>query len=111
MYFMFMKIIDVNYKDDIFLALESVEITKASYIEARNLEKSLTDELPLFKGFFATEEEKNKKVHIVTALVKSTDQIDEFVKTLEASGLDIRNEEIFRLALMPVSYTFDPTKD
>ena len=32
MYFMFMKIIDVNYKDDIFLALESVEITKASYI-------------------------------------------------------------------------------
>jgi len=111
MYFMFMKIIDVNYKDDIFLALESVEITKASYIEARNLEKSLTDELPLFKGFFTTDEEKEKQIIIVTALVDKTEQIDELIKNLEASGLNIRDEKIFRLALMPVSYVFDPTKD
>lgn len=111
MYFMFMKIIDVNYKDDIFLALESVEITKASYIEARNLEKSLTDDLPLFKGFFTTDEEKEKKVIIVTALVEKEEQIDEFVNILEASGLNVRDEEIFRLALMPVSKVFDPTKD
>ena len=111
MYFMFMKIIDTNYKDDIFLALESVEITKASYIEARNLEKSLTDELPLFKGFFTTDEEKEKQIIIVTALIDSTEQIDEMVKILEASGLNIRDEKIFRLALMPVSYVFDPTND
>ena len=111
MYFMFMKIIDTNYKDDIFLALESVEITKASYIEARNLEKSLTDELPLFKGFFTTDEEKEKQIIIVTALVDKTEQIDELIKNLEASGLNIRDEKIFRLALMPVSYVFDPTKD
>ena len=111
MYFMFMKIIDINYKDDIFLALESVEITKASYIEARNLEKSLTDELPLFKGFFTTDEEKEKQIIIVTALIDSTEQIDELIKNLEASGLNIKEEPIFRLALMPVSYVFDPTKD
>ncbi len=111
MYFMFMKIIDTNYKDDIFLALESVEITKTSYIEARNLEKSLTDELPLFTGFFTTEEEREKQIIIVTALVDKTEQIDELVKILEASGLNIRDEEIFRLVLMPVSYVFDPTKD
>ncbi|NOR44959.1 MAG: hypothetical protein GQ534_05175 [Candidatus Delongbacteria bacterium] len=108
---MFLKIIDINYKDDIFLALESVEITKASYIEASNLEKSLTDELPLFKGFFTTDEEKEKQIIIVTALIDSTEQIDEMVKILEASGLNIRDEKIFRLALMPVSYVFDPTKD
>ena len=111
MYFMFMKIIDTNYKDDIFLALESVEITKASYIEARTLEKSLTDELPLFKGFFTTDEEKEKQIIIVTALVDKTEQIDELIKNLEASGLNIKEEPIFRLALMPVTMTFDPTKD
>lgn len=111
MYFMVMKIIDVNYKEDIFLAMESVEITKASYIEARNLEKSLTDELPLFKGFFTTDEEKEKQVIIVTALVNEEKQIDDFIKILEASGLNIREEEILRLALMPVAKTFDPTKD
>ena len=111
MYFLFMKIINVDYKEDIFLALESAEITKASYIEARNLEKSLTNELPLFKGFFTTDEEKEKQVIIVTALVNEKEQVDEFIDTLEASGLNIREEEIFRLALMPVAMTFDPTKD
>ncbi len=111
MYFMYMKIIDINYKDDIFLALESVEITKASYFEANNLDNELTDELPLFKGFFATDEDKNKKAIIVTALIESEDQIDEFVTNLEASGLDIKEEPIFRLALMPVAKIIDPTKD
>jgi len=111
MYFMFMKIIDVNYKDDIFLALESVEITKASYFEANNLESELTDELPLFKGFFSTDDEKEKKVIIVTALIESEEQIDEFVSNLEASGLNLKEEPIFRLALMPVAKTIDPTKD
>ena len=58
MHFVFIKVIDIEYKDDIFLGLESVGISKASYTEAYNLDHVLSKELPLFKGFFKSEEDQ-----------------------------------------------------
>jgi len=109
MYLLYIKIFDRQYKDDIFLALESVEISRASYIEATNLEKSLNDELPLFRGFF-TDDEEDKKVILITALVDEKEQIEEFISNLEESGLDIHGEDIFRLALLPVEMVFESKK-
>lgn len=106
MYFLFIKIIDIDYKDDIFLALESVEITRASYFEAYNLDKALSDVIPLFKGFFQIEEDKTKKVIIVTALVEKKKQVEEFLKILEESGLEIKNKEILRLMMWPLEMVF-----
>jgi len=108
MYFLFIKIIDIDYKDDVFLALESVEINKASYFDAYNLDKALSDEIPLFKGFFQTEEDKAKKVIIITALVEEKKQIDEFLNIVQESGMDIKNKEILRLMAWPLEYIFEP---
>lgn len=102
MYYLFVKVIDVDYKEDIFLALESVDITKASYIEGTNLDNALTRELPLFKGFFQTEEEKARQVLLITALIEDKAQIHEFVDMLRESGLDIDNGEIVRVLAWPV---------
>jgi hypothetical protein len=102
MYYLFVKVIDVDYKEDIFLALESVDITKASYIEGTNLDNALTRELPLFKGFFQTEEEKARQVLLITALIEDKSQIHEFVDMLRESGLDIDNGEIVRVLAWPV---------
>lgn len=106
MYFLYMKIMDTTYKDDIFIALESVGIDKASYFESNNLEKSLTDEMPLFKGFFTTDDENNKKVLMVTALVESKEQVKEFRENLEATGIDLKKEFILRYAILPVEEYF-----
>ncbi len=108
MQFLFIKIIDINYKDDIFLALESVEISKASYFEGYNMDKTLTDEIPLFRGFFKTEEDKAKKVIIVTALIKEKKQVEDFLSILEESGLDIKSKEILRLMTWNLDMVFDP---
>lgn len=110
MHFLYIKVIDVDYKDDIFLGLESVEINKASYMEGYNLDKVLSDELPLFKGLFKTEEDKAKNVIIITALVKEKKQVEEFLEILKESGLDIENQEILRLMTWPLDMVFIPNK-
>ncbi|MGM0509205.1 MAG: hypothetical protein ACQERZ_08630 [Fusobacteriota bacterium] len=108
MHFLFIKIIDIKYKKDIFLALESVEINKASYMEGYNLDKVLTDELPIFKGLFGLEENESKKVVIITALVKQKTQIQDFLEILKESGLDLENKEILRLMTWPLDMVFAP---
>ncbi len=105
MYFLFIKIVDINYKEDVTMALESVGVTKASYIESWNLEKSFSDEITLFTGFFQGEN-RGQQV-IVTALVDEKEQVTSLLDTLRVAGLDIDNEEILRIILMPVSMVFD----
>ncbi len=107
MYFLFIKVIEQKYKNDIFLALESVDINKASYFDAYNLDISLTDQIPILKGLFLPEEEKYEKQIIITAMVKEIKQVEEFVKILEESGMEIRNQEIIRLMTMPINYYFE----
>ncbi len=105
MYFVFIKIVDIDYKEDVTLALESVGITKASYIDSWNLEKSFSDEIRLFTGFFQREN-RGEQV-IVTALAEEKEQINRFLDTLRAAGLDIDKREILRVVLMPVALVFD----
>lgn len=103
MHYLYVKIIDIDYKEDILLALESVEIEKGSYVEGTNLDNALTRELPLFKGFFQSEEEKTKQVILVSALIKYERQANEFVRMLRESGLDIDSGKIVRVLTWPVN--------
>lgn len=97
MYFLYIKLVDTEYKEDILLALESSEIYKASLIEGINLDNALTRDLALFKGFFNREIEEEKKVMIINALVDKKEKIKEFINILKESGLDIENEEVIRV--------------
>ncbi len=104
MYFLYVKILNKDYKENVVLALEGVGVNKASYFEARNLDKDLSDELPLFKGFFISEEEKHKRVGIIMALYEEKSQLDEFLKLLEASGLNVKSGEVIRVATWEVDH-------
>lgn len=96
MIFLYIKLANINYKEDILLALESSEIYKASLVEGINLDNALTRDLALFRGFFDKGEEE-KPVIIINALVDKVERIKEFVSILKESGLDIENEEIIRI--------------
>jgi len=105
MYFMFVKIVDIDYKEDITMALQSVGITKASSIDSWNLEKSFSNEITLFTGFFKSEL-RGEQV-ILTALVEDHEQIEKFLDTLRVAGIDIDRKKILRVLAWPVSLVFD----
>lgn len=107
MYFLYIKIVNTDYKEDILLALESAEIYKASIVEGKNLENALTRDLALFKGFFNGDEEEEKKVLIVNALVDEKEKIKDFIEILKESGLDLENEEIIRILTWGVEVLID----
>ena len=46
MYFLYLRVINTEYKEDILLALESSEIYRASLVEGINLDNALTTEIP-----------------------------------------------------------------
>lgn len=97
MYVLFIKILNSNYKEDIFLALESVEIREKVYFEAYNLDETVKDEIPLLKNFFQVEEMEEKKITIITSFVEDKKSILEFIKVLENTGLDLKNNSILKL--------------
>ncbi|NLK63210.1 MAG: hypothetical protein GX287_07100 [Fusobacteria bacterium] len=97
MYVLFIKILNSNYKEDIFLALESVEIREKVYFEAYNLDETVKDEIPLLKNFFQLEESEDKKITIITSFVDDKKRISEFIKVLEDIGLDLKKGRILKL--------------
>lgn len=102
MIFLYIKIIDLDYKEEILLALESADITKASSVEGVDLDNALTRDLPLFKGFFQNEGDKAEEVLIINALVESKEQIDDFIYLLKESGAELEGQGILRVLAWPV---------
>lgn len=105
MHFMFIKIMDVRYKEDVVLALQSEGIRRASYIESKDLQKSLSDDFKLFTGFFTSDPEENQV--IITALIEDPKQAEEVLSNLSQAGIDVHEEPILRIVLWPVSHVFD----
>lgn len=106
MYFLFVKLIDINYKEDIILALRSVGVEKASCFPSTNLERTLSDEHRLFTGFLGRDKHEGAQ-EIFTALLESTSQVKDFLDNLRSAEIDVDNEPILRLLAWPVSLVFD----
>ena len=105
MYFMFIKVMDVRYKEDVVLAMQSEGIQRASYIDSMDLDRSLSDDLQLFTGFFGTGGEEQQI--IITALVEDPAVGDEVISNLSQAGIPVESEPIIRLILWPVTHVFD----
>lgn len=102
MIFLYIKIMDLNYKEEILLALESADISKASSVEGIDLDNALTRDLPLFKGFFKNGVDKAEEVLIINALVENKGKIDDFVHLLKESGTEVEGKDILRVLAWPV---------
>ena len=106
MYFLFVKLIDINYKEDIILALRSVGVERASCFSSTNLERTLSDEFRLFTGFLGRDKQEGEQ-EIFTALLETKEQARDFLDNLRSADIDVDNEEILRLIVWPVSIVFD----
>ncbi len=107
MFYLIIKIMNIDYKEDVILALQSVGLNHGSFYEATNLDPSLSLDLPMFTGLFRTEEDKARKALIITTLMDEKKQAVSLLQNLREAGIDIDNENILRVIVLPVSMMFD----
>lgn len=110
MYYMVITVTNIDYKEDIFLSLQSAGITQATSLEALNLQKALSDEFSLFTGFFKSASEREDEQLLISALIDEKDQAKEFLANLETTGIDLRKTDILRMLVLPVVLGFSGEK-
>jgi len=107
MYFLIIQLFKQEYKEDIFLAFTSCGIKKASFFEGYNLDKVLQEEFSLFKGIIKPKEAQERFSILITGIVEKKEIVNDFLQILKDSGIDLDNEDILRLVLLPVTMIKD----
>lgn len=98
---------ELDYKEDVFLALQSVGIQKASVIDAKDLNNSLASEFSLFSGFLIGGHAHDGEKLIIIAQIKDASDAKEFLSNLEAGGIPVKTENILNLYVVPTALSFD----
>jgi hypothetical protein len=107
MYYLIIEVVDVSYKEDIYLALQSIGISRASTLDSRNISGELTDEFTFFTGFFRSDKLKAEEQMMITAQVRTRDQVKEFLGNLREGGVDIDANDVLSVTLIPAALTFN----
>lgn len=106
MYFMILEIADPDMKEDILLALQSIGISRASTFDGQDISRALSDELNLFSGFFRGDKAERGELLVITAQVRTREQVREFLANLREADIDIDRRDIIQLTLVPAVITF-----
>jgi len=107
MFYLIIKVLDTSYKEEIFLALQSSNITMASYFSAKNPDSTLTEGIPLLSSFFSFPQERSQEQMIITAIIESKSQATDFLNILKEADIDIEGSDIVRLVVLPVEMIYD----
>ncbi len=107
MFFLFLEINDPEYKEDIFLALQSIGIERASTVDTSNISGELSNELTFFTGFFRSDKIEQHRQILIMAQIRSKEQAKELLENLREGGADIDNQDIITLTLIPAAVTFN----
>jgi len=97
----------LDYKEDVFLALQSAGIQKASIWDAKNLNQSLESEFSLFNGFFGGGSAHEGERLIIFSHIKKVEDAKEFLNNLEAGGIPVKTDNILSMYVIPTALTFD----
>jgi hypothetical protein len=97
----------LDYKEDVFLALQSVGIQEASICDARDLNNRLASEFSLFSNFFSGGDSHEGEELIILAHLKDPRDAKEFITNLEAGGIPVKTENILSLYVIPTVLSFD----
>ena len=111
MYYLIIQLFKIEYKEDLLLALTSCGIVKGSVFEGQNLDRVLEKDVPLFSGFIKTDEERWRYCMQVTAVAEEKEQVDELVSILKEADIDIHQEDILRIVLLPAERIIDNETD
>lgn len=101
MFLYIIQVFDFSYKDDIVLGLISAGIERGTFVEGKNIENLLNQEFPLFKGFFKMKEDKEIASALFFGICKEREKIKNLVEVLKQSGIENKNNEIYRIIIIP----------
>jgi hypothetical protein len=106
MYYLFVEVYDSSYREDIYLALQSIGVQRAITLDAQNLAGALSDERTFFTGFFRSDKFESGDVLLIQAQIGHKDLAREFLSNLREAGVNIDKEDIVSLTLVPVAAGF-----
>lgn len=98
---------ELDYKEDVLLALQSVGIQEATVWDAKSLNKSLESEFSFLNGFFSGGSGHEGEKIIILTHIKKVDDAKEFIANLEEGGIPLRKENILNMYVMPTILSFD----
>lgn len=98
---------NLDYKEDVFLALQSIGIQTASVWDAQNLNKSLESEFSLFSGFFSGGDAHKDERLIIFSHINEKNDVKEFLSNLEEAGVPINSEDVLNLYVIPSPMVFN----
>jgi len=101
MYYLIIHLFKHEYKEDIFLAFTSCGIKNATFVEGFNLDKVLQEEFSLFKGIIPSKKHMERYSILIHAVVEKKENVKELIDLLKDSGIDLDNEEVMRIILIP----------
>jgi hypothetical protein len=97
MFFYIIQLFDIEYKDDMILALTSAGIMRGTYMEGENLDHLLNQDFPIFKGFFKMKEDKERISSLFFGFTEKRETLTDMVKVLKDAGIDNEKKEIFHI--------------
>lgn len=100
MLFYIIQLFDINYKDDMLLAMTSVGIMRGTYVEGSNLDSLLDQEFPIFRGFFKTKEDKERACSLFFGMVDSETKLINLRQLLLDSGIEGNTDDIFQIMVI-----------
>lgn len=107
MYFLIINLIEISYKEEVFLALQSSNITMASYFSSKSPDTTLTEDIPLLSNFFSFPAERSEEQLIITALIENTEKVREFLDILKEADLEIEQRDILRIVVLPTVMSYN----
>jgi len=106
MLYLLLEVYEPAYREDIYLALQSIGIHRALSIDARNIAAALSDEQTFFTGFFSSDKIESGNVLLIQAQVSSREKVREFLSNLREGGVDIDKQNILSLTVVPALISF-----
>ncbi len=100
MYFYILQLFDIDYRDDIVLAMTSSGMEHATVVEGTNLDQIIQRDFPLFTTLFAGKEDRERYSQLFFGLIESREPAEAFVEVLRQAGIENDREEIFRFILL-----------
>lgn len=98
MIFYVIQLFNVEYKDDMILAMTSAGLLQGTCVEGDNLDKLLNNDFPIFKGLFKMKEDKELASFIFFGFSKR-ENIEGLSQVLKDAGIEnSEDEQIYKIA-------------
>ena len=109
MHILFITLYREDLIDEVLSALVELEIGGAIVVDGTAMERILADDVPIFAGLWQTIGDSHDRVRLVMAQLTDRGQLDALFRVLLDSGVDLSDDAVGRLCLVPAEFPEPPS--